>query len=151
LSVRPNVARLANVKRIASAPNDGMPPGELPARALRDRLGLPRVHHVGGALGDERLDVDAVDQVERVEDVALRLRHLLAFLVADDRVDVDVLERDAAGEPGRHHDHPGDPEEMMSKPVTSVCDGRKVPRYGFAASFAGSPVHPASSGTKARS
>ena len=55
--------------------------------------------------------VDAVDQVDRVEHVALRLRHLLAFLVAHDRVDVHVAERHVAGEVGRRHDHARDPEE----------------------------------------
>ena len=60
---------------------------------------------------DQRLEVDAVDEVERVEHVALRLRHLLAFLVAHDRVDVDVAKRHFAGEVGRRHDHPRDPEE----------------------------------------
>ena len=88
-----------------------MPVRELLARALRDRLALLLEHQSGRALRDQRLERRAVDQVERIEDVALRLRHLLAFLVADDRVDVDVAERDFAGEVGRHHDHPDDPEE----------------------------------------
>ena len=42
-----------------------------------------RLHQPGRALGDQRLELDAVDDVERVEDVALGLRHLLAVLVAD--------------------------------------------------------------------
>jgi hypothetical protein len=33
-------------------------------------------------------------------------------------------------------------KKMMSKPVTSVDEGRKARRNGFAASFAGSPVQP---------
>ena len=110
--MRLNVASDANVKRSASAPNDGMPFGKLLARALRDRLGLPRVHHVAACAWSTSVSsVDAVDQVERIEHVALRLRHLLAFLVADDGVDVDVAERHAAGEVGRRHDHARDPEE----------------------------------------
>ena len=82
-------------------------------RASREvqRLGLPRVHHVGRRLRDQRLEVHAVDEVERVEHVALRLRHLLPVLVADDRVDVDVAERHVAREVGRRHDHARDPEE----------------------------------------
>ena len=41
----------------------------------------------------------------------LRLRHLLAVLVAHQRVDVDGAERHVAHEMQAHHHHPGDPEE----------------------------------------
>ena len=85
--------------------------GKTLARALRDPLRLARVHHVAGRLGHERLGVDAVDEVDRIEHVPLRLRHLVAFLVAHDRVDVHVAERHVAGEIGRRHDHARDPEE----------------------------------------
>ena len=64
-----------------------------------------------GGFGDQVVERDAVDQVERIERVALRLRHLLAFGVAHERVDVDVAERHLAGEVQGHHDHPRDPEE----------------------------------------
>ena len=43
-----------------------------------------------GALGDEVFERDAVDDIERVDDVALGLGHLLAVLVADEAGDVDV-------------------------------------------------------------
>ena len=52
-----------------------------------------------------------VDELDRVEDVAERLRHLLALLVADEGMDVDVAERHLAGQLELHHHHPGDPEE----------------------------------------
>ena len=55
--------------------------------------------------------VDAVDHVERIDRVALRLRHLLALGVAHDGVDVDVAERHLAGEVQGRHDHARDPEE----------------------------------------
>ena len=64
-----------------------------------------------GRLLEQLVERDAVDQVERVEGVALRLRHLLALGVAHDGVDVDVAERHLAGEVQRRHDHARDPEE----------------------------------------
>ena len=57
------------------------------------------------------IEVDALDQVHRVEHVALALAHLVAVRVVHQAVDVDVAERHLAGEVQRHHDHPGDPEE----------------------------------------
>ena len=70
-----------------------------------------RLHQAGGALGDELVEADAVDQVDGVEDVALRLRHLVAVAVAHQPVDVHLAERDVAHEPEPEHDHAGDPEE----------------------------------------
>ena len=69
------------------------------------------LHQAGGALGDQGVGADAVDDVDGVEHVALRFRHLLAVAVAHQAGDVDVLERHVAGEVVGHHDHPGDPEE----------------------------------------
>ena len=108
---RPMVASAAKVKRSASVPYDGNALRELLARRLLDRRLHLRLHQAGGALRDQRLEVDAVDEVERVDDVALRLRHLLAVLVADQAGDVDLAERHVAHELEAHHDHPGDPEE----------------------------------------
>jgi hypothetical protein len=64
---------------------------EFLAGLLGDALGLLRVHQAAGALFDQRVNADAVDQVDRVEHVALGLRHLLAFAVADQAVHIDVL------------------------------------------------------------
>ena len=95
-------------QRVGSERRD--PVRELLAHALFDALALLLQHQAGNALGNEVLEVRAVDQVERIEDVAFRLRHLLPFAVAHDRIDVHVAERDPAGEVGRHHDHAHDPE-----------------------------------------
>ena len=65
----------------------------------------------GAALVEQRGQVDAVDQVHRVEHVAVGLAHLAALRVAHQAVDVDMAERHLAGEVRGHHDHPGDPEE----------------------------------------
>ena len=50
--------------------------------------------------------------IERVDDVALGLRHLLALGIAHQAVDVDLAERDVAHELDAEHDHAGDPEEQ---------------------------------------
>ena len=62
-------------------------------------------------LVNKRREVDAVDQIQGIEDVAPGLRHLLPFVIADERMDVDVAERHVADELQAHHDHPCDPEE----------------------------------------
>ena len=104
-------ASAAKVKRSASVPCAAMPCRVLLARRLLDRRRELRLHQAAGALGDQRLERDAVDDVERVDDVALGLGHLLAVLVADQAGDVDVAERHVAHELQSHHHHAGDPEE----------------------------------------
>ena len=59
----------------------------------------------------QRVRAVSVDQVQRIDDVALRLRHLRALLVADEGVDIDRRERRFLHEVHAHHHHPGDPEE----------------------------------------
>ena len=84
---------------------------ELLARRLLDGGGEVRLHEPGGALGDQRLQLDAVDDVQRIDDVALGLRHLLAFVVTDQAMHIDLAERHLVHELQSHHDHPGDPEK----------------------------------------
>ncbi len=76
-----------------------------------DGCSLLRVHQTGGALGDQRIQINAIDDIDRVERVALALGHLLSFGIAHEAVHVDGVERHLAGEVGGHHDHPRDPEE----------------------------------------
>src|SRR5574340_1015604 len=75
---------------------------------LGRQLGLAQP---GAALFQQRCERDAVDQVDRIEHVAFALAHLVAVRVEHQAVDVDVAKRHLAGEVGRHHDHPSDPEE----------------------------------------
>jgi hypothetical protein len=68
----------------------------------------------GGHRGEREahgVGAEFVDEVERVEHVAERLRHLLALLVADEGVDIDGVEGDLVHDGELHHHHPGDPEE----------------------------------------
>src|SRR3546814_943234 len=65
-------------------------------RSLLDPGRVLRLHQPRGALGDQRVGADAVDDVERVEHVALRLGHLLPVRVAHQAGHVDVAERHAA-------------------------------------------------------
>ena len=71
-----------------------------------------RLHHAAGALGDEAFEVDAVDDVERVEDVAFGFGHFLSFAVAHQAVDIDFFEGDfAVHAVHAHQHHARDPEE----------------------------------------
>ena len=102
------------------------PVRKLPAGGLGDVRGVPGPHEPGGPLDHQRLEVDAVDEVQGVEDVPLRLRHLLPVRVEHEAVDVDVVERHVVHELDAHHDHPGDPEEDDVEPGDED-PGRVVP------------------------
>jgi hypothetical protein len=122
---RPGLASDRKVKRSASVPKACNARGELLARALSIYLlGLFGVHQAAGTLLDQRFEADAVDQVDRVEHIALRLAHFLAFGVADQAVHVDVPERKLAGECRVIITMRATQKKMMSKPVTSTVDGR---------------------------
>ena len=82
---------------------------ELHVLAERRDLEQAEAQAVGAVLRDE---------LERIGRVAERLRHLATLFVADDAVEIDVLERNAlldrrarAGELEAGHDHARDPEE----------------------------------------
>ena len=91
-------------------------------------MSIVKVDLAGGeqdvaSLGGERRQSHAqrvgsvlVDHVQRVDDVALGLAHLLSVFVADQGVDVDVLEGHLVHELEPHHDHPGHPEEDDVEP-----------------------------------
>ncbi len=84
---------------------------ELVLGRFGNRLGLFRLHHIAGALFEQLIQRDAVDQVDGVEYVALGFGHLLPLAVAHQTVYVNRLERYLLGELQGHHDHPGNPEE----------------------------------------
>ena len=73
------------------------------AHVLRGGHGQQAEAHAVGAV--------LVDLVQRVDPGAQRLRHPAPVGGLDDRVDVDVGERDLAGELDPDHDHARDPEE----------------------------------------
>ena len=69
-------------------------------------------------LVQQRRQLDAINEVHRVQHIAFALAHFLALCIAHQAVDVDVLEGHGAGrvlgcgrEVRGHHDHPGDPEK----------------------------------------
>jgi hypothetical protein len=120
---RPGAARLAKVKRSASVPKAGMPSGN----SLRVRFSIdrPAAGPSGSAVRfHQRPRADAVDQVERIEHVALRLRHLLAFRVAHEAVHIDVAERDLPVKCRVIITMRATQKKMMSKPVTSTDGGQ---------------------------
>ena len=103
-----------------------------------------RLHESRGPLRHQRLEPDAVHDVERVEDVAFRLRHLLALVVADEAVDVYLPERHLAGEVHAEHHHARDPEEDDVE--ARHQDARRVVRLEFAR-----PLRPAERGDRPQS
>jgi len=98
--------------------------GKFLAGGFFDAGSLLRIHQTGGTLGYQRIDIDAIDQIDRVERIALRLRHLLAAGIAYQAMHVHGLERYLPGEVSGHHDHAGDPEEDDVEAVTSTEEGR---------------------------
>ena len=85
--------------------------GEVGAGGLGDLVRQVGLHHAAGALGDQGLQLDAVDEIDGVEDIALGLGHLVAVGVAHQAVDVNLAEGHIAHELEAHHDHAGHPEE----------------------------------------
>ena len=86
---------------------------EMPV-ALDARLGQLDVAAHGGEGGQgetQGIAAVPVDHLQGVDDVARGLGHLLAVLVADEGVDVDVLEGHVVHELQAHHHHAGHPEE----------------------------------------
>ena len=75
---------------------------------LRRSFGFAQTLRAFVQQGFER---NAVDQIHRIEHIALRLTHLLALRIAHQAVDVHMLERHLAGEVRGHHDHARHPEE----------------------------------------
>ncbi len=81
------------------------------ARGLVDFRRIFRVHQTGGAFGGQVINRNTVDQVDRVQRIALRLRHLLAAAVAHEPMHIDGLKRYFPGKMRGHHDHARHPEE----------------------------------------
>ena len=66
------------------------------------------VVEVAGMIVDAR---DTIDQINRVQHVALGLGHLVAVGIAHQSVDVDFGEGHVVHELEPHHDHSGNPEK----------------------------------------
>ena len=82
----------------------------------------PEAHGVGAvggevaALRERRRPRAALDERQRVDAGAQRLAHPPPVGRLDDRVDVDVLERDVVGEAQPQHHHPRDPQKQDVAP-----------------------------------
>ena len=86
--------------------------------------GQLRLHEMGSTFGDERLELDTVDEINRVQHIALGLGHLLSFPVAHQSMHVHGMEGHLFHEMQRHHDHARDPKEDDVE--TRHQDGRRV-------------------------
>ena len=90
-------------QRVGAVRGDAV--GEFFARLCGDFRRFLRLHHAAGAFGNEAFEVDAVDDVERVEDVAFGFGHFLSFAVAHQAVDIDFFEGDFAVHAVHAHQH----------------------------------------------
>jgi myo-inositol-hexaphosphate 3-phosphohydrolase len=79
---------------------------------------MPRVR-----FSDQGLELDAVDQVDGVEHVALGLGHLLPFGIAHQAVDVDSRNGTSSMNLSPIMIIRATQKKMMSKPVTSTLVG----------------------------
>ena len=65
----------------------------------------------GGQGKPEGISAIGVDDIQRVDDVALGLAHFLTLFVPHERVNVNVTKRHVSHKMDSHHHHSGDPEE----------------------------------------
>src|SRR5262245_27191450 len=86
--------------------------------------------HSGGRTDDEgetrRISSVFFHHMQRIADVAKRLRHLASLSVAYEAMEVDVLERHFTDEESRHQYHACDPEKQNV--VACFKDGCRVER-----------------------
>ena len=95
-----------------------------PARVLFNfRLQL-RLHQAGGAFFYQLIEPDAVYKINRIQNVALGLGHLLAMFIANQAGDENFLERHFVGELQGHHDHARDPEKYDVEPGNQNIAGQ---------------------------
>ena len=81
------------------------------AKFLFNLRSLFRLTQAARVFLHQAFEINAVHDVERVKRVAFALRHLLAFSVTHQAVQVNTLEGDSAREVTSHHHHTGNPEE----------------------------------------
>ena len=75
-----------------------------------------RLHQARRPLRQQRVQVDAVDQVQRIQDIALGFRHLLAVRVTNQAVNINLMKWNIVHELQAHHDHSRNPEENDVEP-----------------------------------
>ena len=91
--------------------------GEFGAGLLLDGRSQLGLHHAAGALLHQGFQIDTVDDIQRVQYVALGLGHLLALAVAHQTMHIDGLERNLRAavlmlhQMHGQHDHARHPEE----------------------------------------
>ena len=100
--------------------------GKLGPCLLLDLRGLLGIHEACGALGHQGIDLNAIDEVDGVEGVALALAHLLAFAIANQGMDIDISEGHLSREVGGHHDHASHPEEDDVKARDQHARGQEL-------------------------
>ena len=84
---------------------------KLLARYFFDSWRQVILHHSLRTLHYQGIEIDAVDQVDGVENITLRFGHLLTFLISNQAVDIDLTKRHVTHEFHAEHDHARDPEK----------------------------------------
>ena len=79
--------------------------------ALRRKLDVAALGRHRGERKAQGIRAILVNKIERIDHIALGFGHLRALLVADERVDIDGVERFTFHKVIAHHHHAGDPEE----------------------------------------
>ena len=69
------------------------------------------LHHALCSFFNQRLEVYAIDQIDRVKDIAFGLGHFLAVLIPNQAVYVNFTERHIIHELQAEHDHSCNPKE----------------------------------------
>ena len=100
--------------------------GKFPARLLLDLFGQLGLHQAGGAFGDQRLQLDTINQVDGVEHITLGFGHFLPMCVTNQAVHIDGVKGRLTAKMQAHHDHAATQKKMISKPVTSTEVGWNV-------------------------
>ena len=70
-----------------------------------------RLHQSCRSFLEQRVEIDTVDQIQRVQRIALGLRHFLPILITNQAMDVDLVKWHVPHETEPEHHHPGNPEE----------------------------------------
>ena len=73
--------------------------------------GLLGIHESAGALCDQRIQINAVNQINRIQGIALGFTHLLAFGITHQCMDIDMMKGHLACEMASHHHHARHPEK----------------------------------------
>ena len=101
--------KAAKVKRKASLPYAAIPSGKSLRVCFSIRFAILGWVRLLVRLAT-RTQVDAINEIQGIEPVALGFRHFLTLGILNQTVDVDRVERNFVGKVQGHHNHAGNPK-----------------------------------------